>query len=40
MGISENFYSVTKCEVEPGTSRIWDEFEMKIDCETRGLLDK
>ena len=38
LGISENFYAATEGEVEPGTSRIWDEFEMKIERENRGLL--
>ena len=40
MGVSENFYVATEGEVEPGTSRIWDEFEMKINREICAILEE
>lgn len=40
LGVSENFYAASEGEVEPGTSRIWDEFEVKIDRESRRLLEE
>ena len=40
MRIYENFYVAREGEVELRTSRIWDEFEMKIDHENRGLLEE
>ena len=40
MGVSENFYVANEGEVELGTSRIWDEFEMKIDRDNRDLLEE
>ena len=40
MGVSENFYAASEGVVEPRTSRIWDEFEMKIDRKIRGLLEE
>lgn len=40
LGVSENFYAASEGEIEPVTSRIWDEFEVKIDRETRGLLEE
>ena len=40
LGVSENFYAANEGEVEPRTSRIWDEFEMKIDRKSSGLLDE
>lgn len=48
LGVSENFYAASEGEVEPGTSRrweeiprmIWDEFEVKIDSESRGRLEE
>ena len=38
--MSENFYEVNEGEFKLGTSRIWDEFEMKIDRKSSGLLDE
>ena len=40
MGVSKNFQVASEGEDEPGTSTIWDEFEMKIDYESYGLLEE
>jgi len=48
LGVSENFYAANEGEVEPGTSRrweesprmMWDEFEVKIDPESLARLEE
>ena len=40
LAISKNFYVISESEVELRTSRIWDEFQMKIDHNSSGLLEE